>query len=447
MSNAATYKISESDQLLQSIGSNKVSGADGSLGALQTEAATRFKRLGVPTMKQEEWRFLSLKPLAETHFALPVSGADAAPQVELAESRGFLGLSEITAVFVNGYYNANLSNLDNVPTGITVKPISDGAASLPEFQDNIGQVAIDQEHPFMALNTAMFSDGLFVHIPANTVLSSPINIVYLATETSEPTIINPRLLVVAETSSQASVIETFIGPDDLPYFVNPVSEFVVADNAILDHYRNQFDGHDAFHFATLDARQGRTSKFSTQTFTFGGRITRNDTGLHMDGDGGHGTMNGLYHIDQNQVVDNHTRIDHAFPNCETHELFKGVLDDHARGVFNGRILVRQIAQKTDSKQTNRTLLLSSDALINTNPQLEIFADDVKCTHGATVGQLDETQLYYLRSRGISEDEARRLLVFAFANDVVEKVEYTPLRTLLEHRLLATQEAKAALAKA
>jgi Fe-S cluster assembly protein SufD len=287
-----------------------------------------------------------------------------------------------------------------------------------------------------------------VHVPANTVVTTAIQVLYLTTETDAPLITSPRLLLVAEKSSQVTLLESFIGPEDVAYFTNSVSEFDVEENAVVDHYRLNIEGKEAFHIGTVDAHQERNSNFSTQSVTFGGRINRNDVGQHLDGPGCFGVMNGLYQISGNQVVDNHTRIDHAQPNCETHELYKGILDNKARGIFNGRIMVRQIAQKTDSKQTNRTLLLSSDAVINTNPQLEIFADDVKCTHGATIGQLDANQLYYLKSRGISEEAARRMLVFAFANDVVEKIKLASLRDLLEHHLLiASQEAGKVLAQA
>lgn len=445
MTKAATFKLGEAAPLVEAASAQIKAKAD-YMDAIRSAAAARTTQLGLPNQKQEEWRFVNLRPLVETHFALPAEDADASAIMEKMEAEGLLALAENRVVFINGQYRAELSELSQLPAGVTVKTLAE-AASDAFVKDNFAQVATDEAHPFMALSTAMFSDGLAIHIPAKVVVEKAIQVLYLTTDADTPVIITPRLLVVAETSSQATIIETYGGPDDQPYFVNPVSEFVVEEDAVLYHYRLQLDGNQAFHMATADARQKRASQFGTHTFTFGGRLTRNDTGLHMDGQGGHGTMNGLYQLADSQFVDNHTRIDHAFPNCETHELFKGILDDHSRGVFNGRIMVRQIAQKTDSKQTNRTLLLSSDALINTNPQLEIFADDVKCTHGATIGQLEPTQLYYLRSRGISEAEARQILVYAFANDVVERVSYEPLRNFLEQKLLAAQEAKAALAKA
>jgi Fe-S cluster assembly protein SufD len=449
MSKSDTYKLIEADKIYETQHAASALPLDGAFADLRRNGLERFKSLGLPTQKQEEWRFINLAPLAGAHFSLPAGAAvDASDILASAESYGLLGLTPVLFVFVNGHYRADLSNTAELPSTITVKALSEGGSADETTQKYLGKLAVDDQHPFVALSDALFTDGLMVHVPANTVVTTPMQVLYLTTETDAPVITSPRLLLVAEKSSQVTLLESFIGPEDVAYFTNSVSEFDVEENAVVDHYRLNIEGKEAFHIATVDAHQERNSNFSTQTVTFGGRINRNDVGQHLDGPGAFGIMNGLYQISGNQVVDNHTRIDHAQPNCETHELYKGILDNKARGIFNGRIMVRQIAQKTDSKQTNRTLLLSSDAVINTNPQLEIFADDVKCTHGATIGQLDENQLYYLKSRGISEEIARRMLVFAFANDVVEKIKLASLRDLLEHHLLiASQEAGKVLAQA
>src|SRR5262249_35960865 len=234
--------------------------------------------------------------------------------------------------------------------------------------------------------------------------------------TGEPAVAHPRSLVVAGTSSQLTLVETYAGRDGEVYFTNAVTEVVAGENAVLDHYKVQRESRAAFHVATTQVRQARSSNFSSHFIGLGGGLVRNEVRALLDAEGCECTVNGLYVAGGRQHADNHTVIDHARPHCASHELYKGILDGHAHGVFNGKIFVREDAQKTDAKQTNQTLLLSDDAVINTKPQLEIYADDVKCTHGATVGQLDAESLFYLRARGIGLDEARSLLIFAFAND-------------------------------
>jgi Fe-S cluster assembly protein SufD len=247
-----------------------------------------------------------------------------------------------------------------------------------------------------------------------------------------------RTLIVASRNSQATVCERYYGLPGLIYFTSAVTEIVLDEGAILDHYKVQEEGDAAFHIATTQAHLGRSCNFSSHNITLGGRLTRNDVNAYLDGEGGECTLNGLYVGDGERLIDNHTRIDHAKPHCASHELYKGVLDGKARGVFAGRIYVHQDAQKTDAKQTNQTLLLSDDAVIDTKPQLEIFADDVKCTHGATVGQLDAEAVFYLRSRGIDLQAARSLLTYAFANDVVSRIKVESIRRHLEETLLARQ---------
>lgn len=440
MSKAETFKLIEADTIFERLETAAALPMDGGFAGLRRTAMQRFSTLGLPTQKQEEWRFTNLTPLAGAHFSVPTDvDFNASDAITSAESFGLLGLTSVLFVFINGHYRSDLSQTSELPSNVTVKPFSAGGSADATTQQYLGTIAADQQHPFMALNTAFFSDGLMVHVPANTVVTVPIHVLFLTTEGDSPVITSPRVLLVAEKSSQVTLLETFMGPDGVAYFTNSVTEIDVEENAVVDHYRLNLEGREAFHIATVEGHQDRNSNLSTQSVTFGGRINRNDVGMHLDGQGAFGVMNGLYQISGNQLVDNHTRIDHAQPNCETHELYKGILDDKARGIFNGRIMVRKIAQKTDSKQTNRTLLLSSEAVINTNPQLEIFADDVKCTHGATIGQIDENQLYYLKSRGISEEAARRMLVFAFANDVVERIKLASLRDLLENRLLAASQ--------
>jgi len=255
-----------------------------------------------------------------------------------------------------------------------------------------------------------------------------------------------RVLVVVGRNSQATIVERYSGPAGATYFTSAVSEIILDEGAIIDHYKVQQEGDGAFHVATTQVRMGRSSKFSSHNLTFGGKLTRNDVNAFLAGEGCECTLNGLYLGGGGQLIDNHTRIDHAMPHCASHELYKGILDGKARGVFAGRIYVHQDAQKTDAKQTNQTLLLSDDAVIDTKPQLEIFADDVKCTHGATVGQLDAEAVFYLRTRGIGKDEARALLTFAFANDIIGRIKIESLRDNLEQLLFAARKAPSGPAK-
>lgn len=444
MSKTELYKVTEIEQLSAAAPRPADTPA---VAEFRRAGIERFKSLGLPSQKQEEWRLVNLSGLAGTHFALPAAGADASSLIDNVREQGLLDLSSSYVVFVDGYLRNDLSSVASLPAGVSVKHFDPSTADDPTFLEYFGKIASDDQHPFVALNDALFSDVLFVHVERGVVAQDTLHVLYLTSDTKDPVLTHPRMVLVAEPASQITILETFFGPDGSSYLTNSVTEIVTGDNAVVDHYRLNLEGHNSFHFASLESRVGRAGNYSTQAVMFGSSLTRNDVGMHMDGEGGLGTMNGLVQISGKQFVDNHTRIDHALPNCETHELYKSIMDGHARGVFNGRIMVRQIAQKTDSKQTNRTLLLSSDALMNSNPQLEIFADDVKCTHGATIGQIDETQLYYLRSRGISDEQARRMLVFAFANDVVERIKPDALRALLEHKLLEAQEAKVALAGA
>ena len=414
-------------------------------GSIRKSAMDRFANLGLPTTRQEDWRFTSVAALGRHQFRPSEPGAK--PDLQAVEFDLLAGLTDLRAVFVNGHLSADLSDLTKLPAGMTVMSLKEAiAAERPELKTYLSKIVVDQTHPFVALNTALFQDGAFVTVAEGAVIESPLHLIFLSTspDGNQPVLSHPRNLFMAGRHSQSTIIETFAGAAGEVYFSNAVTEISVGDDAVLDHYRYQQESKQAFHFATLEVQIGRKGNFSTHGITFGGQLVRNDIGFTLNGDGAYGVMNGLYQIADNQHVDNHTRMDHAFPNCETHELYKGILDGHARGVFNGKIMVRQIAQKTNAKQTNRNLLMSTDALMNSNPQLEIFADDVKCTHGATIGQLDETQLYYLRSRGIPLEHAKRLLTYAFGNDVIERVKVESLRKELEKQILAAHAAPSEL---
>jgi Fe-S cluster assembly protein SufD len=382
-----------------------------SLQKLRQAAIDRFAALGFPTLEDEEWRFTPLTRLTRVPF-------------ELAEEDG------APLVRVEG----------PLPDGVIVCSLARALREHPGLVEaHLARYADFDEHAFAALNTAFLRDGAFVYLPRGKVVEVPIELTFRAAASERPLAWHRRYLVVAERHSQATVVERYAGPDGVSYFTSAVTEIVLGEGAVVDHYKVLQEGNNAVHVATMQIHQGRSANFSSHGLTFGGLLVRNDINAWLDGEGGECTLNGLYLGRGEQLIDNHTRIDHARPHCATHELYKGILDDKAHGVFNGKIYVHLDAQKTDAKQTNQTLLLSDDAVINTKPQLEIFADDVKCTHGATVGQLDAEALFYLRSRGLGRDEARSLLTFAFANDIISRVKIEALRSELENLLLVTQQ--------
>jgi Fe-S cluster assembly protein SufD len=376
---------------------------------LRQDAIERFAALGFPTLEDEDWRFTPLAALTRVPFRV-------APWTDRVQ----------------------------VPRrdGVIVCSLPAALAHHPELiEPHLARYADYEDHAFAALNTAFLGGcvGTFIYLPPGVVVAEPIDLTFPAVMFGEPPLMLPhRVLVVASRNSQATISESYFGVPGTTYFTSAVTEIVLDEGAILDHYKVQQEGDAAFHVATIQVQMGRSSTFSSHNLTFGGRLTRNDVNAVLAGEGCECTLNGLYLGDGEQLIDNHTRIDHAMPHCASHELYKGILDGKSRGVFNGRIYVHQDAQKTDAKQTNQTLLLSDDAVIDAMPQLEIFADDVKCTHGATVGQLDAESLFYLRTRGIGKDEARALLTFAFANDVIGRIKIDALRDELEKLLFAAR---------
>jgi Fe-S cluster assembly protein SufD len=398
---------------------------------LRAQAMERFAELGFPGPRDEDWKFTSLAPLAQIPFKL---AADADCDPDLLRSLGVDRTDAQTVVFCNG----KLSPARALPTGVVVAQLAGGEDHRAFLEPYLGQVARSEARPFVALNTAFLGDVALVHVPKNAVIAEPIHLVFVSEASGEPTVSYPRTLVVAEPNSQVTVIQSYLGPAGQVYFTDAVTDVVVGENAHVDHYKVQRESLKAFHLEILGVRQRRGSNFRSHALTFGGGWVRNEAHALFVDEGSECTLNGLYLADDTRHVDNRTVIDHAKAHCASHELYKGILDGKAHGVFNGKIFVREDAQKTDAKQTNQTLLLSEDAVINTKPQLEIFADDVKCTHGATVGQLATDALFYLRARGIGLQEARALLTYAFANDIIERIKVEPLRRGLEDLLLARQ---------
>jgi Fe-S cluster assembly protein SufD len=400
--------------------------------ALRRRAIDRFAALGFPTIKMEEWRFTNVAPIARTEFDLsPERGG-----IVLGDLAPYRYADSIQLTIVNGHLVPEFSDLRCLPDGVIVCSMAESLENHAEKIDaHLGRHANVDNHAFVALNTALFCDGVFVYVPKGVVVERPINLVNIARPTGErPVAMFPRNLFVASESSQVTLVEQFATVGEGAYLTSPVTEVVVEDNAVVDHYKLQRESTEAFHMATFQIHLGRDGNFSSHSISWGGGLVRNDVNAVLDGEGSEATLNGLYMVEGDQLVDNHMRVDHAAPHCDSHELYKGILEGKSRAVFNGRIFVHEGAQKTDAKQTNRNLLISPDAVCNSNPQLEIFADDVKCTHGSTVGQLDDLGVFYLRSRGIGEEAARSLLTYAFAADIVERIKVEPVRRDLEEFL-------------
>ena len=410
-------------------------GAPRWLQDLRERAAARFTALGFPTVRDEEWRFTNVAPIAAAEFKL--AGTEPAMITE-ADLAGYLySDAEHRLVVVNGAFSRALSRVEGLPAGVLVGSLAAAVTEQPEIvQRYLGQLADFATRAFTALNTALAADGAFVYIPDGVVLEKPLHLLYVSTNGDAPIMTSARSLIVAGDRTQARIVETFTGARGAAYFTNAVTELVAGENAVIDHYKVQEESFEAFHVAAMHVHAARGANVSSHSFSLGGKLVRNDVNALLDGDGAECTLNGLYLADGDRLVDNHTMIDHAKPHCPSHEVYKGILGGKARAVFNGKIVVRQDAQKTDAKQTNRALLLSDNASINTKPQLEIFADDVKCTHGAAIGQLDDDAIFYLRARGLTFFEARDMLIHAFAGQILDRVKIDSLKQALEGELYA-----------
>jgi len=359
---------------------------------LRREAAAAFAAAGYPTTKWEDWQYTNVAPIAKAEFEnRPIRGATGG----------------VDGVRISGWRDAS------------------GAALA-----KLGRYASISANPFVALNTARFEDAVVVEVEPGAVVPEPVRIAF---HSDSPAAVHPRILVVAGRNSQASIVEQFTGAGR--YFTNAVTEIVADENAIVEHYKVQQESAEAYHVGTVQIHLARNSNVTTFSLSFGGLLVRNDINAVLDDDNAECTMNGLFLTHGDQHVDHHTLLDHAKPYCRSRELYRGILSDSSTGVFNGKVIVRQDAQKTDAIQSNKNLLLSKDATINTKPQLEIWADDVRCTHGATVGQLDEEALFYLRSRGVESAAARAMLTHAFAGDVLELIKLASLRTRLEELIV------------
>ncbi|NIM51861.1 MAG: Fe-S cluster assembly protein SufD [Gemmatimonadales bacterium] len=396
-------------------------------------AIASFAATGFPHSRQEAWRFTDVKPIAREGFALAPRPTVTAAARQAVDSLLLGAVDQHAAVFVNGYFVPELSSLERLPQGVKLGSIKAAMESDPELlEKHLTRYASEERNPFTALSTAFISDGGFVHLAADVVLEQPLQLVFLADPVNTVNAVwHPRNLVIAERGAEGSVVESYVALRDGTYWTNAVTEVVLGDNAKVDTYRVQRESTQAYHTATSESYQARDSVFKLVNFTFGGQLSRQDINAVLDGEGADCTLDGLSMLDGSQHTDHHTTLEHAQPHCTSWEYFNGVFDDNARGVFTGRIVVRPGAQRTDSKQTNNNLLLSESARADSQPQLEIYADDVKCTHGATLGPIDDDHLFYLESRGLTRDQARQLLTYGFASEILSVVKLDELKQQLD----------------
>jgi Fe-S cluster assembly protein SufD len=396
----------------------------------------RFARLGFPTTRDEEWRFTSVAPIARTAFGIGDDRADLERDSAVRRQVEWLRFGARCAlVFVNGRYSAELS-CPWPDDAVSLRPLSevlrDGAERV---EAHLGRVTDDASTPFASLNTAVVEDGACVFVAAGRVVDAPISLVFLsAGSEGAPPATQPRVLIVCGRGSQATLVEAYGGLPGTTYLSNGVTEVILEEGAILEHVRVQRESEGAYHLSTVAVRQGRDSRYRSIALDLGALLARTDVGVLLDGEGGECELDGLFIIDGERHGDTHTRIDHARPHTTSREVYRGILDDKARGVFHGLVLVRPDAQKTDAFQLNKNLVLSKSALVDSTPQLRIYADDVRCKHASTTGQIDPLTLFYLRSRGIGEREARSLLTYAFAGDIVSRVVVGPVRVAIQSLL-------------
>jgi len=404
------------------------------LAPLRRSAMDRFAEAGFPTTREEDWRYTNLAPLAAMPLR-PANGvaSDDLPAAGLPPPLG--GTDWPRLVFVDGRYSRRHSSRPLLPGGARVSTLADAMRDDGELiERHLARHAVWDANVFAALSTAFVDDGAVVHAPADTAVPGAIELLFLAA--TPGVLAQPRILVVAGPQSRVSLVERYVGLTAEAYCANAVTEIVVGPGAAVDHYVLQEQGAGAFHISTVHASLDRDSAFSTCGATFGGRLGRTTLTLRFGGAGGRGVLSGLYVVDRRQHIDTHVTVDHAVPRCSSRQLYKGVLDGSARAVFNGRIIVRPNAQKTDANQTNKHLLLSDAVEVDSKPQLEIFADDVRCTHGAAEGQLAADALFYLRSRGLGETAARALLTYGFARAVLEGIAVEPIQAYLDGILRA-----------
>ncbi|HOW36189.1 MAG TPA: Fe-S cluster assembly protein SufD [Candidatus Omnitrophota bacterium] len=398
---------------------------------LHEEGVKRFSDIGFPDPKNEEWKFTDIAPITEKSFHFP----DEKTIAELRSFNEYVDRNEPTIVFINGFFSARYSSLNGLEQGLTITNLAQAVKDQPKIiQSLLFRHDLKQENSFSALNSAFFKDGAFIQISDNAVCNRLIHIIHIVSQQNDDTVIFPRNLIILGRSAQAEILESYVSFSKIRYFTNAVSDVFVNEGAKLHYYKAQGESLNAFHLAGMRIAQEANSEVNTFTFSAGAQISRNDLSVTLDGEGAKAVLNGLYAVSGNQLVDNHTAIDHKPPRSLSTQLYKGILDGNSRAVFNGKILVRREAQQTNSYQLNKNILLSPSCQIHTKPQLEIFADDVRCTHGATIGQLNDDEIFYLQTRGIRKDFATRMLLCGFIDDVTGKIPNVSARTKIDELL-------------
>jgi len=395
-----------------------------------------FAALGFPTTRHEDWKYTNIDPIASQAFVHANGEAKSLTVGEIV-TRSMADVDAPRLVFVNGIYAPEFSQVAALPQGLMVKSLGDFLKHDEQaLTSQLGRHADAQRQPFVALNTAFLEDGAVISVSAGCRLEAPIYLVFVSTAGKEPVLSHPRTLILLGAGSEAKIVESYLGLGSGAYFCNAVTELVGDADAVIEHYRIQQESDTGFHVGSLEANLARGCQLTAHAVSLSGALVRNHVHVVLNGEGAECVLNGLYLADGKQHIDNFTEIEHAKPRARSLELYKGILGGSAHGVFNGKIIVHKDAQKSDARQTNKNLLLSADAVVNTKPQLEIYADDVKCSHGSTIGQMDGDALFYLRSRGLGVDQAKSLLSFAFASDVVGRIKIESLRKRLDEYLVA-----------
>jgi len=392
----------------------------------------RFAELGFPKLHDEDWRFTNVAPIAKLPFRPLLDPSEHQLKVADLATLHFMDIPATRLVFVDGHFSSELSQLSSPNKRAYVGSLAAALAeNHPALEKHLGQHARTEKNAFTSLNSAFFTDGAFIHLPPGTALEKPVHLLFISTGPKLGATSFPRNLIVAEQGSQLTLVESYVGSSPKAGFTNAVTEFVVAENAVVEHCKFQDEALPSFHMAALHVDLDRNANFISHSIAVGALLSRNNIHTALNGQGVDCVLNGLYLTKDHQLADHWMFVEHTRPNCNSHEYFNGILDGNSKGVFHGRIYVHRAAQKTDAKQTNKNLLLSDNATVDTKPQLEIYADDVKCTHGATVGQLNDDAIFYLRARGIGLDTARRMLIHSFAGEITDRVRFEPLRSRLD----------------
>ncbi len=399
------------------------------LESLRKKAFDYFTEKGFPTVRDEDWKYTNIASFVSSEFGIQSLESES-EKLSIVKT-----LSEIEnknhLVFVDGVLRSELTELNDLPEGVKIRSFAESFED-ETFRTNLSKSVEYDFNGFTALNAAFIEQGIFIHVPKNTKVKDPIHIVFIGGKESANF---TRVLYVGETGSEAEIVEHYTRTSEAKYFTNSVVEISLADNAKLVHTRVQRESHDAFHIVTSNTNLGRTSVYDNTNITLGAKLSRHDVNLSFNEEGGEAWIDGLYLVEDGQHTDTHSRIDHKVKNCNSHQNYKGILDGKSRAVFNGKVFVHKDASGTDAQQSNKNLLLSNNARVDTKPQLEIFNDDVKCAHGATVGQLEEEELFYLLSRGLNEDLARNLLTYGFAEEIISKIKIKSIKKQLDEAVL------------